>query len=75
MLGLALMLDVPVLVLARLPEAVSATGILDPVLYKDEVARSFLHCFTAFLNLWQTHDFGASLDQLLQRVAAPMRGT
>ena len=67
MLGLALMMDVPALVLSRLPEAVSAPGPLDPVLHKNEVARSFLHVFTAFLNLWETHDFGASLDRLLER--------
>lgn len=72
MLGLALMMDVPALVLSRLPEAVSAHGPLDPVLHKSEVARSFLHVFTAFLNLWETHDFGASLDQLLERMAAPV---
>jgi hypothetical protein len=67
MLGLALMMEVPSLVLSRLPEAAGAFGPLDPVLHKNEVARGFLHVFTAFLNLWQTHDFGASLDQLLGR--------
>ena len=67
MLGLALMMDVPSLVLSRLPEAASAFGPLDPVLHNNEVARGFLHVFTAFLNLWQTHDFGARLDQLLER--------
>ncbi len=67
MLGLALMMDVPSLVLSRLPEAAGASGPLDPVLHKNEVARGFLHVFTAFLNLWQTHDFGASLDQMLER--------
>ena len=36
----------------------SRLGPLDPVLHKNEVARGFLHVFTAFLNLWQTHDFG-----------------
>lgn len=68
MLGLSLMMDVPSLVLSRLPQVVSAHGPLDPVLHKNEVARGFLHVFTAFLNLWQTHDFGERLDQLLERV-------
>lgn len=70
MLGLGLMLDVPALVLARLPEAADARGPLDPLMHKNEVARSFLHVFTAFLNLWERHDFGASLDKMLQRVGA-----
>jgi hypothetical protein len=65
MLGLALMMDVPSLVLSRLPESAGASGPLDPLLHKNEVARGFLHVFTAFLNLWHAHDFGASLDQLL----------
>jgi len=66
-MGLAALIDAPRLVLARLPEAAGAYGPLDPVFRKDEVARGFLHVFTAFLNLWQTHDFGASLDRLLER--------
>jgi hypothetical protein len=67
-LGLALLMDAPSLVLSRLPEAVDAEGTLDPVMHKSEMARSFLHVFTAFLNLWQTHNFGAALDELLARV-------
>jgi hypothetical protein len=68
MVGLALLMNTPALVLSRLPQAADARGPLDPVLHKNEVARSFLYVFTAFLNLWQTHDFGASLDQMLERV-------
>jgi len=64
MLGLALMMDVLALVLSRLPEAAGAAGPLDPVMHKDEVARGFLHVFTAHLNLWQQQDFGASLARL-----------
>jgi hypothetical protein len=67
MLGLSLMMDAPALVLGRLPEAAHAAGPLDPILFRDEVSRGFLHVFTAFLNLWRIHDFGASLDRLLQR--------
>jgi len=70
LLGLALMLDVPALVLARLPEVTRAQGPLDPIMHENEIARSFLHVFTAFLNLWQTHDFGASLDRLLSQGSA-----
>ena len=70
MLGLALMMEVPSLVLSRLPEAVGAHSQLDPVLHRNEVARCFLHVFTAFLNLWGTHDFGASLDLMLEKVGS-----
>ena len=44
-------------------------GPLDPVFHTNEIARGFLHVFTAFLNLWQSEDFGASLDRLIERVS------
>jgi hypothetical protein len=61
MIGLSMMMNVPALVLSRLPEVASATSPLDPIMHKNEVARSFLHVFTNFLNLWQTHEFGTKL--------------
>ena len=67
-MGLATLIDAPALVLSRLPEAAAAHGPLDPVFLKDDVARGFLHVFTAFLHLWQRQDFGASLDRLLARI-------
>lgn len=63
-IGLALMMDTPELILSRLPEAVSARGPLDACLRKNEVARGFLHVFTVFLNLWHNHNLGASLDRI-----------
>jgi hypothetical protein len=69
MIGLAGLINVPQIVLFRLPEAANASGPLDPVFSKQESARSFLHIFTVFLNLWQAHDFGASLDLVLARGA------
>jgi hypothetical protein len=68
-IGLAMMMDVPALILSRLPEAARASGPLDPVFRRDPVAHGFLHVFTNFLNLWQTRDFGASLDRLLEMVS------
>ena len=62
--GLCMLMDAPALVLARLPEAASAAGPRDPVFRKNQVALGFFHTFVMFLNLWQTHDFGASLDRL-----------
>jgi hypothetical protein len=62
-IGLAVLIQAPTLVLSRLPEAANAYGPLDPVFRKNEVARGFLHVFTTFLNLWQTHDFVSELDR------------
>ena len=62
--GLCMLMDAPTLVLARLPEAATASSPRDPVFRKNQIAHGFLHVFTAFLNLWQRHDFGASLDRL-----------
>jgi hypothetical protein len=69
-MGLATLLEAPTLVLSRLPEAAGARSPQDPVFLKDAVASGFLHVFTGFLHLWQRHDFGASLDRLLERAAA-----
>lgn len=66
-MGLAGMLIAPERILLRLPEAVHASGPSDPVFRKSEQARNFLHIYTNFLNLWHTHDFGASLDRWLRR--------
>ncbi len=65
-MGLATLIEAQALVLARLPEAAHAQGLSDPVFAKNEVARGFLHVFTVCLHLWQTQDFGASLDRLLE---------
>ena len=54
--------------LSYLPEAADAAGPRDPVFRRSEAARSFLHVFTALLNLWQTHDFRVSLDRVLARL-------
>ncbi len=67
-MGLATLIEAPSLVLSRLPEAAGARDPLDPVFFKDDVVRGFLHVFTGFLHLWQRHDFGASLDRLLGRI-------
>jgi hypothetical protein len=57
----------PSRILARLPEAATASGLLDPVFRKNETARNQLHIMTAMLNYWQSGDFRASLDRLLRR--------
>ncbi len=67
-MGIIGLLDTPGLVLSHLPEAVDATGPLDPMFERSESARSYLHIMTSFLNLWEQHDFGASLDRMLARM-------
>jgi hypothetical protein len=68
LIGLAGLIMTPQLVLSRLPEAAQASGPLDPIFRKNEIARSFLNVFTNLLNLWQTDDFGARVDQVLARM-------
>jgi hypothetical protein len=70
-MGLATMIDVPRLILTRVPHVGGASGPRDPILERDTVARGFLQVFSAFLNLWQSQDFGASLDCMLQRLGLP----
>jgi len=69
-MGIAVLMQAPSLLQSRLPEAVNAEGPLDPIMHKNEMARSFLHVFTVFLYIWQTQDFGASLDRVLNRSRA-----
>jgi hypothetical protein len=66
LLGLALMMDLPALIEARLPQAVHASGPHDPLLRQDSVVHGFLHVSTNFLDLWARRDFGASLATMLE---------
>jgi len=66
MLGLAMLIDAPALLLSRMPDLDEAGGVLDPILFRDEVVRGFLHVFTAFLNVWRHNDLGASLGRMLE---------
>lgn len=67
MLCVAIFFDTPALVLSRMPDIGSLDGPLDPRLAQDSVVHGFLHGFTNFLYLWETRDFGATLDALRQR--------
>jgi hypothetical protein len=66
-MGVSYLIQSPSRILARLPEAATASGTLDPVFRNNETARNQLHIMTAMLNYWQGRDFGASLDRLLKR--------
>jgi hypothetical protein len=65
-IGLALMMDLPMLIETRLPEAVGARGPHDPLLRCDSVVHGFLRVSSNFLDLWARRDFGASLDRMLE---------
>jgi hypothetical protein len=62
--GLALMMDLPALLLGRMPDIGAAKGALDPLLRRDKVVEGFLLVATNFLNLWARRDFGASLQRI-----------
>lgn len=62
---LALLMDTPALLLARMPDIARAASTLDPQLSHDKVVQGFLHTFTAALNLWERRDFAGSLKQAL----------
>lgn len=65
LVGFAMMMDLPVLLESRLPEAAKASGPRDPLIRSDTVVRGFLHVATNFLNLWARRDFAASLRRAL----------
>jgi len=66
LVGFAMMMDLPALVHARLPETVNATSPRDPLIRSDPVVRGFLCVAANFLNLWARRDFSASLRQALK---------
>jgi hypothetical protein len=64
LMGLSYFLESPARILFRLPAAVAASGPRDPLFLANETARNQLHISTVFLNLWEAHDLGASLDRM-----------
>lgn len=62
--GLALMMDLPALIAARMPDIDCATGPLDPLLGRDRVVEGFVLVSTNFLNLWAKRGFGERLAGL-----------
>jgi hypothetical protein len=67
MLGLSWLMDGPALIRRQLPDLAAIESRFDPRLVADEIARTQLHMNTIFLNLWQRHDFGKALDEVLRR--------
>ncbi|MCJ2179196.1 hypothetical protein [Novosphingobium album (ex Hu et al. 2023)] len=63
--GLALMMDLPALITARMPDIGHAQGPFDPLLRRDKVVEGFLLVSTNFLHLWALRGFGGSLQRML----------
>jgi len=61
----ALMIDVPALLAARVPRLAEAAGPHDPLIRTDQVAHGFLHVFANALMLWDRRNFGESLRAVL----------
>lgn len=66
LLAVALLLDVPALILSRMPAIVTASGPHDPMIAGDGVVEGFLKVFTNMLVLWQQRDLGRSLRTVVE---------
>ncbi len=68
LMGVSRLLISPDFILLRLPEAANASGPLDPIFHGVDPARNSLHIYTMLLKYWRRRDFGAHLDQMLERL-------
>lgn len=67
LLGTCWLLDTVPLILREIPDLETAENRFDPRFRESELARTQLHMLTIFMNLWETHDLGRSLEALLNR--------
>jgi len=65
--GICWLLDTVPLILREIPDLESVKDRFDPRFRESELARTQLHMLTIFMNLWETHDLGASLRTFLAR--------
>ncbi|MCB2078935.1 MAG: hypothetical protein KDE55_14715, partial [Novosphingobium sp.] len=63
--GLANLMDVPALVLGRLPEAAGAGSLNDAIFEDHEIVRSFLHILQVFLHFWSANDIAGSVKDIV----------
>jgi hypothetical protein len=54
----------PATIIARLPQAASASGPHDPIFLTSDTARNQLHILTVVMNLWNKPDFFQGLERL-----------
>ena len=67
LLGICWLLDAVALIQRQIPDLATAKDRFDPRITGNELARNQLHMLGVFMNLWQTHDLGRSLDAFLAR--------
>ncbi len=63
-MGMAWLLDVPSHVRSSVPDLTAASTRMDPAIRDVESVRCRLQMLTNVLNVWDTHDLGAVLDEL-----------
>ena len=68
LLGVCWLLDTVPLILREIPDLDTVPDRYDERFRKSELARCQLHMLTIFMNLWETHDLGRSLDIALDRI-------
>src|SRR6202012_5038729 len=70
MMGLNWLLDATTTVRKHVLDLAAIQDRFDPRFKSNERARAQTQILTVFLNLWQTQDFGAVLDEFVRRTAA-----
>lgn len=68
LLGICWLLDCVPLILREIPELETVPSRFEDRFRHNELARTQLHMMTVFMNLWETHDLGRSLDTVLSRI-------
>ena len=68
LLGICWLLDTVPLILREIPDLDTVESRFDRRFVENELARTQLHMLSVFMNVWETHDLGRSLDIVLERV-------
>ena len=68
LLGICWLLDTVPLILREIPDLHEVENRFDRRFVENELARTQLQMLRVFMNLWQTHDLGRSLDMVLARI-------
>lgn len=68
LLGVCWLLDAVALIERTVPDLSDVKDRFDPRIAGNELARNQLHMLGVFMNLWDTHDIGARIDEVLKRL-------
>jgi hypothetical protein len=68
LLGICWLLDTVPLILREIPDLDQVENRYDRRFRENELARTQLHMLSVFMNVWETHDLGRSLDTVLAAV-------